>query len=114
MSLPCCWAKLMGWSCTCGQKITKHDERELRELLIYAGGIYHRSTMTKPNPGWGPCDDVQGMLSQLSNALRGISDSVDDNQKASEAMAEWLPRAERAEENCRKLLAELRKDANGA
>lgn len=74
MSVPCCWAKLMGWSCTCGQKITKHDERELRELLIYTGKIYHRLSKTNPHPQWEPCDDVQGMLSQLSNALRGIND----------------------------------------
>jgi hypothetical protein len=74
MSIPCCWAKLMGWSCTCGQKITKHDERELRELLIYTGKIYHRLSKTEPLPEWKPCDDVAGLLSQLSNTLRGISD----------------------------------------
>ena len=94
MSIPCCWAKLMHWPCTCGQKITKHDERELRELVIYAGGIYHRSTLTKPNPEWRPCDDVQGLLSQLSNCLRGISDSVDDNQRAREVMAFELTHSE--------------------
>ncbi len=64
----------MKWECTCGEKITKYDERELRQLVVYAAGIYERTSGKPTNSQWEPCKDVSGLLSQLSNILRGISD----------------------------------------
>ena len=66
----------------------KYQYEELRRLVIYAADIYHQTTMTKPFSEWEPCDDVVGLLCQLSNTLRGISDSVIDTQAAMGALAE--------------------------
>lgn len=73
-----------------------HDLRQLKDLVVYASGIY--STMSgEACETWRPCDDTRGLLSQMSNILRGIHDLAESGHKMADACAELIVRAEKAE-----------------
>lgn len=55
----------------------KMDNEHLARLVMYAAEIYAKTTGKKLNKNFGTCDSMEGKLSQMSNILRGFSDSVD-------------------------------------